>query len=56
MYTTLHSQDNATARRRLRRRISNTSMKLTTQPTKLAEECDLVLASKSFTHSKEAIL
>jgi hypothetical protein len=42
-YTQLHSKDNAAARRRLRRRITYTSRKLTTQPTKLAKECDLVL-------------
>jgi hypothetical protein len=40
--TKLHSKDNAAARRRLRRRIIDTSRKPTTQPTKLAEECDLV--------------
>jgi RNase P protein component len=37
--TTLHSQDNAAARRRIHRRITDTLRK----PTKLAKECDLVL-------------
>jgi putative addiction module killer protein len=40
--TKLHSKDNATARRRLRRRIIDTLRKPTTQPTKLAKECGLV--------------
>jgi len=38
----LISQDNAAARRRLRRRIADTLRKPTTQPTKLGEECCLV--------------
>ena len=36
------SKDNEAARRRLRRRITNTLRKPTTQPTKLAEESELV--------------
>jgi hypothetical protein len=40
--TIMISKDNAAARRRLRRRIINTSRKLTTQPTKLAEESLMV--------------
>jgi len=42
----LHSKDNEAARRRFRRRISNTLRKPTTMPTKLAEEGDLVSAEK----------
>ena len=37
------SKDNTAARRRLRRRITNTLRKPTTMPTKLAEENELVL-------------
>ena len=40
--TKLHSKDNAAARRRLRRRISNTSRKPKTQPIKLAKEGNVV--------------
>jgi hypothetical protein len=36
------SKDNEASRRRLRRRITNTLRKPTTQPTKLAEESELV--------------
>jgi len=36
--TKLHSKDNAAARRRLRSRITDTSRKPTTQPTKLAKD------------------
>ena len=44
-YTALISKANATARRRLRRRIINTLRRLTTQPTKLAEESEVVSVS-----------
>jgi len=37
------SKDNEAARRRLRKRIINTLRKLTTLPTKLAKESELVL-------------
>ena len=45
----LHLKDNEAARRSLRRRIINTLRKQTTQPTKLAEECDLVLECPQLT-------
>jgi hypothetical protein len=40
----LLSKDNEAARRRLRRRITNTLRKPTTQPTKLAKESEAVLS------------
>jgi len=43
-HTTLLSKDNEAARRRLRRRITNTLRKPTTQPTKLAKESEAVLS------------
>ncbi len=42
IYTILISKDNAAARRRLRRRITNTLRKPTTLPTKLAKESEMV--------------
>jgi hypothetical protein len=52
IYTISISKDNEAARRRLRRRISNTLRKPTTQPTKLAKESEM--ASGIFTPNQDS--
>jgi|GEM_PF-734647 len=54
-YTELPSRDNEAARRKLRRRITNTLRKPTTMPTKLAKEGDLVLCLNPLWRTKAAL-